>query len=109
LLYAEVNKLNLFIAGITESPDESDSFAAHEVQRLITDIIGRKINVDVAHRVRKYLPNKVRMIKVCFLSMLERNCLYFHRSNLNHPCYINEDSGPGMTTPYCVEERMTSS
>jgi hypothetical protein len=94
LLYAEVNKLNLLIAGIAESPDESDSFAAHEVQRLITDITDRKITVDVAHRVGKYLPYKVRMIKVRFLNMLGRNCVYFHRTNLNHPCYINEDLSP---------------
>jgi hypothetical protein len=94
LLYAEVNKLNILIAGIAESPQENDSFAAHEVQRLITDITGRKITVDVAHRVGKYMPHKVRMIKVRFLSMLETNCVYFHRKNLNHPCYINEDLSP---------------
>jgi hypothetical protein len=105
LLYAEVNKLNLLIAGIAESPQENDSFAAHEVQRLITDITGRKITVDVAHRVGKYMPNKVRMIKVRFLSMLERNCVYFHRKNLNHPCYINEDLSPQTRNDHSILRR----
>jgi hypothetical protein len=105
LLYADVNELNLLIAGITESPQENDSFAALEVQRLITDITGRKITVDVAHRVGKYRPNKARKIKVRFLSLLERNCVYFHRKNLNHPCYINEDLSPRTRNDHALLRR----
>jgi hypothetical protein len=38
LLYADVNKLNLLIAGITEHPQENDSFAALEVQLITVSV-----------------------------------------------------------------------
>jgi hypothetical protein len=93
-LYAEVNKLNLLISGISESPRESSSSLASEVQRLILDITGKQITIDVAHRIGRNQPNQTRIIKVRFLSVLERNCVYFHRKNLCPPYFINEDLSP---------------
>jgi hypothetical protein len=94
LIYAELNKLNLLISGIAEPTNENNTTFAHEVERMILDITGKKITIDVAHRVGRILPRKNRMIKVRFLSILERNCVYFHKSKLPHPYYINEDLSP---------------
>jgi hypothetical protein len=105
-LYSEVNKLNLLIAGIIESPQESSSSLAQEVQRLILDITGKKITVDVAHRIGRNQPDRVRTIKVRFLSVLERNCVYFHRKNLSHPYYINEDLSAATREDHSLLRRM---
>jgi hypothetical protein len=104
-LYAEINKLNLLISGIFEPPQESSSNLAGEVQRLIQDITGKKITIDIAHRIGRIQPNHVRSIKVRFLSVLERNCVYFHRKKLCHPYYINEDLSPGTRRDHSLLRR----
>jgi hypothetical protein len=106
-LYAEINKLNLLISisGIFEPPQESSGKLASEVQRLIQDITGKTITIDIAHRIERIQPNHVRNIKVCFLSVLERNCVYFHRKKLCHPYYINEDLSPGTRRDHSLLRR----
>jgi hypothetical protein len=104
-LYAEINKLNLLISGIFEPPQESSGNLAGEVQRLIQDITGKTITIDIAHRIGRIQPNHVRSIKVRFLSVLERNCVYFHRKKLCHPYYINEDLSPGTRRDHSLLRR----
>jgi hypothetical protein len=104
-LYADVNKLNLIVSGILESPHETNTFIAHEVQRLIKDTTGKNITIDVAHSIGKSQPYRIRQIKVRFLSILERNCVYAHRNNLSHPQYINEDLSPDTRSSHALLRR----
>jgi len=93
-IYNEMNKINLVISGLPDSDEESNGDLVKTVRKLIHDITKNDMQVDVTSRLGKYRPNSTRAVKVRFLTMLERNCVYFHRSSLKHPYYINEDLSP---------------
>jgi len=93
-IYNKMNELNLVVSGLPDSETETNNQLVRTVQKLIFEITKREISIDVGSRLGKFRPGVTRAVKVKFVTMLERNCVYLHRTSLKHPCYINEDLSP---------------
>jgi len=94
VIYNEMNKLNLVLVGLPDSEGETNSQLVKSVTQLVQGITKSKIAIDIASRLGKFRSGSSRAVKIKFVTMFERNCAYFHRTSLRHPCFINEDLSP---------------
>jgi len=95
-------KLNLIYHGVPDSEHESPE----ELYDQLNNILCVKNSIDTAWRMGKFTKNKIRPIKVRFLSLHSREEEYKNRKNLNPPFHINADLPKSTREAHSVLRKM---
>ncbi|CAL8077035.1 unnamed protein product [Orchesella dallaii] len=84
-------KSNIIIHGMSDNETESTARLKSDTEKLLSDICGRKINIDTSHRLGQYKPNNVQPVKGKLILQSERDLIMKNRDKLNPPKFIKED------------------
>jgi hypothetical protein len=94
--YMEINKMNLIVSGLPDCISESNEQLTIALNRLLSDVVGRRIEIDCAFRLGLFSDLLPRRIKIRMHSLSDRILVWNHRGNAPKPIYINDDISQNM-------------
>lgn len=90
-LWKEICRPNLVFMGIKDQLGETREDLKSKVKQIIKITLNKEINFDTAFRVGNYTNDKMRPVKVKFLTVSERDEVADSRRQFKPPVYINDD------------------
>ncbi len=91
VIYRKVNTNNLFIAGVTETKDETADTLLTSLKTLFLDKLKITPAITAAYRIKSSKVNQPKVVKFTIRDTEQREAIWKNKKELGHPYYINED------------------